>query len=352
MHWWVATMALLYVLSGITIIKADEVAIILRWGRLVGDTPALQEHGPGLLFALPRPVDRVVRVQVKHVWETEVRTLAFIQGDDEGGIPVSSTTLDPLTEGYAITGDENILHLNMVARYRVKEPAVWALYGAKSEDVLRAEVSAAMVRSLGEMGVDRVLSDGRKDLINAAARRTQAGLDAAHSGLELSSLELIELTPPFALANDFNDVQSAFIAAQTLKNEAQGIAASEIPWARADADASLQSARGRAASDLALAKGDAGAFLALDKEYRANPVVVRERLYRDAVERAIGSAGKVQWVPPPDGGSYRGFRITVQVGEAGGKSIPIPDSPPSGSRPGRGPVPPPGGSAGGDDDEK
>ncbi len=69
MHWWVATMTLLYVASGITIVKPDEVAVILRWGRLVGATPAFQEHGPGLLFALPRPVDRVVRVPVKHVWE-------------------------------------------------------------------------------------------------------------------------------------------------------------------------------------------------------------------------------------------------------------------------------------------
>ena len=53
MHWWVATMAVLYALSGITIVRSDEVAVILRWGSLVGETPALQEHGPGLLFAYP-----------------------------------------------------------------------------------------------------------------------------------------------------------------------------------------------------------------------------------------------------------------------------------------------------------
>ena len=45
MHWWVAVMATLYVFSGITVVKPDEVAVILRWGRLVGATPALQEHG-------------------------------------------------------------------------------------------------------------------------------------------------------------------------------------------------------------------------------------------------------------------------------------------------------------------
>ena len=35
----------------------------------------------------------------------------------------------------------------------------------------------------------------------------------------------------------------------------------------------------------------------MDREYKANRVVVRERLYRDAVERALGGAGKIRWVP-------------------------------------------------------
>ena len=104
--------------------------------------------------------------------------------------------LDPLTVGYALSGDQNIVHLSMVGRYRVRDPADWAFYGPSAEDILRVEVAAAMVRSLGEMGIDHVLSDGRKDLIATATRRAQEGLDAAHSGLALVSLELTDLRPP------------------------------------------------------------------------------------------------------------------------------------------------------------
>ena len=308
MHWWVVIMVVLYALSGITIVKPDEVAVILRWGRLVGATPALQEHGPGLLFALPRPVDRVVRVPVKHVWEEPVNTLTSV-GEEVDPLRFS---LDPITQGYALTGDQNVVRVNIVARYRVRDPAEWAFYSAKAEDVLRVEVTAAMVRSLGEMGVDRVLSDGRKNLIANATRRAQAGLDASHSGLELSSLELARLAPPTALAADFDAVQSAFIGAETKKKQAQAFRETAIPQAQSSANAALQSARGAADADLAAAKGDAAAFLAFDKEYRANPAVVRERLYRDAVERAIGAASNVRWIPPPVGGKYNGFRITVQ----------------------------------------
>lgn len=310
MHWWIAAMALVYAASGITVVKPDEVAVILRWGRLVGDTPALQQHGPGLLFAFPRPVDQVVRVQTKHVWELPVSTLANVQ-DGRGG-----STLDPVTQGYSLTGDQNIVHVDMVARYHVRDPAEWAFYGPKADDVLRVEVTAAMVRSLGEMEVDRVLADGRKTLIDTATRRAQAGLDAAHSGLELSSLELTRLGPPVALAKDFDAVQSAFIGAETKKKQAQASAQSILPKAQADADAALQSARAAVAADRARAQGDAAAFRALDQEYRANPVVVGERLYRDAVERAIGAA-KVEWVPPPVGDRYQGFRVSIPPGARG-----------------------------------
>lgn len=320
MHWWVAAMAILYALSGITVVKPDEVAIVLRWGRLVGETPALQQHGPGLLFALPRPIDEVVRVQVKHVSELHVSTLAGGRG---GG-----RTLDPLTEGYALTGDQNIVHADVVARYQVRDPAIWAFEGPAHEDVLRVEVSAAMVRSLGEMGVDRVLADGRKELVATATARAQAGLDAAHSGLRLTSLELKGLAPPQALASDFDAVQSAFIGAETQRKQAQADAQRMIPEAQAEADRSVQSARADAASGLSRAKGEAGAFLALDEQYRAEPDVVRERLYRDAIDGALGATAGVRWVPPPSGTSYRGLRISLQAPVAGVTPTPTPSSAP------------------------
>jgi membrane protease subunit HflK len=175
-----------------------------------------------------------------------------------------------------------------------------------------------MVRSLGEMGVDRVLSDGRKNLIATATKRAQAGLDASHTGLELSSLELTRLGPPQALATEFDAVQSAFINAETAKKLAQAYAERAVPEAQSESNSAAQAARAAAVSELAAARGANEAFLALNKEYRANAAVVRERLYRDAVERAIGDAGQIRWVPPPVGGSYKGFRITLGSGAASG----------------------------------
>jgi membrane protease subunit HflK len=308
MHWWIATMAVLYLVSGTTVVKQDETAVILRWGRLVGETPALQEHGSGLLFSFPRPIDRVVRVPVKRISEVEIKTLSAVASEDSDPY---GRTLDPLTQGYALTGDQNIVHADAVARYRIRDAAEWSFYGPSADDILRVEVTAALVQSIGEMGVDRVLADGRKTLITTALERAQKGLDAAHSGLELTSIELTRLAPPYSLASEFDAVQSAFISAETRRKEAQAYREMTIPAAQAEVESATQAARGAADNDLATARGDAAAFLALDREYRANPAVVRERLYRDAVEKALGAAGSIRWVPPPAGGRYNGLRITL-----------------------------------------
>jgi membrane protease subunit HflK len=308
MHWWIALMAILYALSGITVIKPGEVGLTLRWGKRLAGL-----HDPGLMFALPRPIDEVVHVDVKHVSELDVATLVTSRH--------VLATLDATVDGYALTGDQNIIHVEMVARYQVRDAAEWAFYGPNVEDIVRAEVTAAMVRSIGEMGVDHVLSDGRADLIKVATKRAQAGLDAAHTGLVLSSLELARLQPPLTLRKDFDAVQSAVIGATTSQKQAQEFAQRAVPQAQADADAALQQARGDAAAAHARATGDADAFLALDREYRANPSVMRERLYRDAVDKAMAAA-TVRWVPPPVGSRYQQLRVTVNAGPASVYSIP------------------------------
>jgi membrane protease subunit HflK len=320
MHWWLAAMVVAYVLSGIRTVRSGEVAVVLRWGHVVGGV-----HGPGAMYALPWPIDEVVRAPIKQVSELRIDTLLDTHGGDH--------ELDPIKTGYALTADHNIVQVQIVAHYRVRDPVAWAFYGANPEDVLRTEISAAMVRSLGEMGVDRVLSDGRKQLITTVTGRAQAGLDVAQSGLELTGLELTKLTPPTKVAADFDAVQSAFIGAETAKKQAQAYAQSAVPAAQAAANQAIQLAHADAAAAQAAADSDARAFLALAEQVHQNPIVIRERLYRETLDRVISRAN-VRWVPPPAGGRYADFRIELERKDAGpalaseGKSAATPQEQP------------------------
>ena len=178
----------------------------------------------------------------------------------------------------------------------------------QAEDVLRVEVTAAMVRSLGEMGVDRVLADGRKNLIATATRRAQAGLDAAHSGLELSSLELTRLAPPLALAKRFRRRAERLHRRGDEEERGAGVRGERHPAGpgrRATCRCRPPAARPTPISPAPAAMPTPFwrwiASIGPTRRWFASASTA------DAVERAIGIAGKVRWVPPPVGGSYHGF---------------------------------------------
>ena len=55
--------------SGIRVVESGNVALILRFGKLVGDTPEEQIHEPGLLLAFPYIIDEVITVPTGSVIE-------------------------------------------------------------------------------------------------------------------------------------------------------------------------------------------------------------------------------------------------------------------------------------------
>jgi membrane protease subunit HflK len=317
MHWWLVAMFVLYLGSGITVIHADEVGVVLRWGHVVGTIE------PGITFLLPRPIDRIVRVPVKRVFELRIATLV------DPAPMLGLNTLDPIKQGYALTGDHNIVHAQVIAHYRIKDASRYAFYAPTETAIVRACVTMAMVRTLAEDAIDHVLADGRKEVITRATQRAQAALDAAGSGLELTSLELTQLGPPAVLAQEFAAVQSAVIESTTNAKKAQAFAARAVPEAQASANREIEAARGAAATEQARAEGAAAAFVALHDAYVVEPRVVRERLYREGIERALGANPDVRWVPPPVGARYDNLRITIPRSAAGNSEPPSPDSVPS-----------------------
>lgn len=310
-HWPILLLTIGYLFSGLTAVKTDEVALVLRFGRLTGATPAEQVHQPGFLFALPRPIDEVVRVNVKKVHEVELNDLAvnainatvFEQGEPE--------TLNPELQGYCLTGDDSIVHARIVAQYRISDPVAYALRVSDPESVLSDAVLTSMTQVTGQTPIDYFLSEGIVGLVREVTRRTQVRLDAAGVGLELVKIQISEPTPPYQVLPAFRSVMSTFVDAARFVQEARRYYETEIPWAEAERDNSLREAEAYAVGQLASAHGEADAFSNLLVEYRKNPALTRERLYHEIVVRAFSQVGSKRSVPPPVGERYSDFRITI-----------------------------------------
>ena len=312
LRWVLPTLLLGYLMSGIVVVGSDEVAVVLRFGELSGGSAASSQKYPGMHYTLPRPFDEVVRVNVKKVYELEISELHSRGGTS----PFPMETIDPTQEGYVLTGDRNVVQVDMVARYLVNDPVAFALQQAEPEEVLKSSIMAATVQTMGEVKVDAVLSEGRAQFIVQVVQRAQVRLDQAGSGIELVSIEITDLAPPAQVKEEFDRVQAAFIDMRTQVTEAKRIRELEVPKTQAAKDQTLREAQGYATELLATARGDVAMWNDLYREYRQNPRVVRERLYFEGIEAALAKATR-RFVPPPVNGYSYGedaFRISVSGG--------------------------------------
>ena len=103
--------------SGLRVVETGNVAVVLRFGKLVGDNYEEQVQEPGLMFAFPYIIDEVIMIPTGRVMEQTVTTYYTD--------PATAATLDG---GYVITGDQNIAVVAASVKYIISDPVAYALY--------------------------------------------------------------------------------------------------------------------------------------------------------------------------------------------------------------------------------
>jgi len=299
LRWGLVLMVVIYLTSGITIVGSDERALVLRFGKLQPDV-----HGPGLLFALPRPVDEVIRVPATRVQELALDTLAAPPPIDSGFEALETATLHPVHDGYALTGDQNIVHVNFSVRYRVADPAAYALATRDRDAMLKLALETGSTAALHTIGVDDALGRGQDELRRRCLAEAQAEIERLGLGVELLGWEIVEITPARQVLPSFQEVVSAQVEARTLLEEAESYANTQRPLAEGRAYRITQSAEADAARQLARAKGETAAFTALLKSYRIDPGGTRSRLFLETIETVLPRL-QINTVAPSNGAPVR-----------------------------------------------
>lgn len=297
--------ALAFPLTGLTRVAPGEVAVVLRMGQLVGRTPAEQVRSPGLFLALPAPIDRVIRVPVKQ--EIEVACEGLWRSLTAG--KPTTDAIDPLAEGYALTGDEMILQLRAVARYQIVDPVQFALRAPDPEALVVAATTGAMTQVLARWKSEDALRltgparDGQpgEHLVLAIAAVARARLEALEVGLTIASVDLKEVHPPRHVVAAFERAQSARVVRDTLRRTALGQAAHEIPKAEAERDRLVREATVAASAATATATAEGRTFRELHARHAADPAAMRARMIVDARQEILERAARRVFVPAQRG---------------------------------------------------
>src|SRR5690606_11447099 len=136
-----------FLVSNVRSIGTQERAIVLRFGQPIMRDGKI-EQGPGLVWAFPYPIDEVVRIPVTELQtvRSSVSWYAVTAAQEEQGIvPDVGISLNPASEGYAITADGNIIHARATIRYRITDPVKFYLNHRDGRQVMTNLVDNALM---------------------------------------------------------------------------------------------------------------------------------------------------------------------------------------------------------------
>jgi membrane protease subunit HflK len=227
---------------------------------------------------VPRGIDRVVKVEVT---KTETVPIGFRTADGGGTATLSAD------EGQWLTGDTNILAVQLAVQYRVANPVEWVVNARDTREQVRRAAESVVTDAMGKLPVDEALTAGRLTLLEEVRRGTQELLDTWQSGVGVVSVAIRSVDPPPAVLAAFQDVQNAKSDRERFVNEAESYANDTLPRARGEAGALVSSAASQRLRRVEEALGDAARFEALRREASLSPGPLRARLYLETLEEVF-----------------------------------------------------------------
>ncbi len=276
--------------SGLRVVESGNVAVVLRFGKLVGDTYEEQVHGPGLMFSFPYIIDEVIMVPTGNVMEQSVTT----------HYTDAATTSATAAGGYVITGDQNIAVISASVKYVISDPVAYALYVGDASVMINSTVSAAMLNEAARIDVDDLLTNGKDAYARGALARANEKLTMIGAGVSLTALELTDVAMPEEVRDVYEMVNSATVQATTLVERAYQHRENALPGAAASANAQIANANSEHSARVAAANADLAEFWGVLEEYEENPDMVRTRIYSAKVISFMAKLKKVYIVQNGD----------------------------------------------------
>jgi membrane protease subunit HflK len=263
-------------------VNPDELGVVLRFGK------AIRAEAPGLHFRLPYPIEevRLPKVTRQNIIEIGMRS-AGPSRTLAGGIR------DVPEESLMLTGDENIVDVDFVVYWRIKDAQQY-LFNIQNPEITVKEVAESAMREIvGQSNIQPILTEARQKTEQAVQKLMQDVLDFYGAGVRIDQVQLQKVDPPAQVIDAFRDVQAARADRERLQNEAFAYANRVVPEARGEAERILQAARAYREQAVAEATGQTARFLKIYDEYKKAPDVTRKRMYLETMERILGGTDKI-----------------------------------------------------------
>ena len=119
-----------------------------------------------------------------------------------------------------LTGDENIVDVDFVVYWRIKDAQAY-LFNIQNPEVTVKEVAESAMREMvGQNNIQPILTEARQKTEQAVQKLMQDVLDYYGAGIRIDQVQLQKVDPPTQVIDAFRDVQAARADQERLQNEA------------------------------------------------------------------------------------------------------------------------------------
>jgi membrane protease subunit HflK len=275
----VGVMMAVWLASGAYTVGPDQRGIILRFGRHVATTD------PGFHWHWPYPLEVVIRPKVTEVQRVEIGFRSIDPGPPARYADVASESL-------MLTGDENIIDIDLVMQYRIADPAKYLFKVRHLPDTIKSASEAALREVIGRRHIDEALTVGKLEIQEETKALLQTILNSYQAGLQIIAVQLQEVQPPKQVIDAFKDVASAREDKARFINEAEGYRSATIPEVRGRVEMILREAEAYREEKIRRAQGETHRFLQVLGEYQAATEVTRKRLLLETLEEVLPQMDK------------------------------------------------------------
>jgi membrane protease subunit HflK len=350
---------IVFLCSGIFTVAPDERAMVLQFGKIKGDTTEERILGPGLHWAIPYPVQEIVKLPGRNtVLRMPIDSFWYDEANPYGG-----ETLNPLTDGYSITRNEtiadlkggsdyNIVHSKWQLVYRISDcelfyrnvkikspPTGQTLIDVIPKSVepfLKSLASEAIVVTMVNFSIDDAIKSDMQ-ISKETEKLLQKKLDDLNCGIEVDSMQLTQCIWPRQVNDSFVASIKASNEADKMVREAKGYSESKINEAGGEdliknvlskdltdqqkeafwMDASgttqqtIAEARAYRTKVVESAKANADYLQKLLPEYKKRPQLVLQKIYQDAIEEVLTNAQEKIIAQPDSSSKNREFRVMI-----------------------------------------
>lgn len=252
-----------YLCCGFYIVKGNEKVLVRRFGKA-----RLPLVGSGLHYDLPWPLGTISRINPNEIRTIEIgaATTESVEGDQ------FLLAAEQYQVGEFLTGDKNILNLQVHVQYRISEEgAVDYLFGCKQpERHLRLMAESLTADVVARSGVDYVHPLGLAEMRAILTRKLRDRVAAQRLGIHVENVTIAGVYPPVLVKQAFLDVSDARASKEKFINEALAYREQTIAAAGADAQQQRDLAESSRRTAIESARGEADRFEKIVAQFRAD----------------------------------------------------------------------------------